>query len=102
MDEQEKTELFKQAREQALEMGPAAKPEPEGEQRDKIELRVDLDALSIGDLETLETSKSIGVQIQILQRAINNVDLRKLPLRRLPEIVARVRDSIQRTIAQKN
>jgi len=51
-----------------------------------LELVLDLDQLLIGDIETLENPKTTSVVIDLLDKAITNVDIRTLPLSRLSEI----------------
>lgn len=51
-----------------------------------LELVLDLDQLLIGDIETLENPKSTSVVIDLLDKAVTNVDIRTLPLSMLSEI----------------
>ena len=64
--------------------------------------RVNLDDMLIGDLETLERPESSRELLDTLQRIIVGTDIRKLPLRMLPDIAKAVLTEVQTLQRQKN
>lgn len=66
---------------------------------DKVEgqaydLTINIDGLTIGDLERLERPESTAAFIDLLQKAVVNVDIRTLPLGAIPAIARAIRDEI--------
>ena len=67
-----------------------------------LELDVDLDQLLIGDLEMLESPESTSVGIDLLNKLVTNVDIRKLPLSMLAEIRKAIKAELDSLSADPN
>ena len=67
-----------------------------------LELEIDIDALTIGDLEKLEKPDSTTAFIDLLQRAVVGTDIRELPLGAIASIARAVKDEITKGTVAKN
>lgn len=68
----------------------------------KYDLVVDIDRLTIGDLERLEKPENTTAFIDLLQKAVTNLSIRDLPLGAIPHIAAAIRREIEGIRNQKN
>lgn len=69
---------------------------------EEITLLVDIDNLTIGDLETLETPGSAKNFIDTLQKAVIGTDVRTLPLSALRSLATRIMESMREIGDEKN
>ncbi len=69
---------------------------------DALELHVNLDNMTIGDLETLGAPENPKQMIETLQRLIVGVDIRTLPIRRLADIAAAITEAVKDLQQAKN
>ena len=67
-----------------------------------IELVIDIDELTIGDLEKLEAPESTSGFIDLLQKAVKNTDIRKLPLGSIATIARAIKEEIKKESLGKN
>ena len=69
---------------------------------EEISVLVDIDNLTIGDLELLETPGSAKVFIDTLQKAVVGTDVRTLPLSALRSLAANIMESMREVGEAKN
>ncbi len=69
---------------------------------DALELHVNLDNMTIGDLETLGAPENPKQMIETLQRLIVGVDIRTLPIKRLADIAAAITAAVKDLQQAKN
>lgn len=67
-----------------------------------LKIHVNIDALTIGDLETLEKPQGTGAMIDVLQHVTVGVDIRKLPISRLKDISDAIMAAIREMQDSKN
>jgi hypothetical protein len=68
----------------------------------KYELVVDIDRLTIGDLERLEKPENTTAFIDLLQKAVTNLSIRDLPLTAIKQIAEAIRHEISGIRNSKN
>jgi len=66
-----------------------------------LEMNVNLDMLTWGDLADLESTASAAEQIDLLQPAVD-VDLRQLPVTKIRQAIAAIIAAIQGEMNEKN
>ncbi len=70
---------------------------------EELVIRVNLDAMTIGDLETIEKPETLSELIDIFARTVTGIeDVRKLPVKRLRDIGLAILAEIKALQAQKN
>jgi len=72
------------------------------EQRTELELVINVDDLTLGQLEALEQPKSLTQMLDLLQPMIKNYDVRQLPVGALRQLIERVREAVQGATRSKN
>ena len=70
--------------------------------KDELVLEVDLDQLTIGDLEKLEAPGNTAEGIDMLDKLVTNVDIRTLPLSMLVEIRVAIKAQLAALSADPN
>ena len=73
------------------------------EPKKQFEIHVNLDGLTLGDMETLDDPKiKVTVLLDILQRAIVGVDIRAMPLTMLTALRRAIVDKVAELANSKN
>jgi len=69
---------------------------------DEIAITVDLEGLTLGELEELEKASKVSDLIRILGPYVKNPPIRELPVRALQALAERVQEQIRTWQAAKN
>jgi len=74
----------------------------EGAKPKVLDLKIDIDRLTIGDLEVLESPGTAKRLVDILQKAVVETNIRELPLSAIRQIAQAIMQDIQGLQQEKN